>query len=59
MMYVLNGPFKEYRNKRRTDKTRTKLIERTLITLTGIHTNKHKASKQGVIERIFPLKQLS
>ena len=42
MRYVLNGPLKEYMNKRRTDKTRTKLTETTLITLTSIHTNKTK-----------------
>ena len=33
---------KEYRNKWRTDKTRTKLTETTLITPTSIHTNKTK-----------------
>ena len=32
MRYVLNGPLKEYRNKRRTDKTRTKLTETALVT---------------------------
>ena len=42
MRYVLNGPLKEYRNKRHTDKTRTKLTETTLITPTSIHTNKTK-----------------
>ena len=57
--HLLNRPFKEYGNKRRTDKTRTKLTDTTPITPTGIHTNKTiKASKQGVLERIFPLKQL-
>ena len=49
MRYLLNGPFKEYRNKKRTDNMRTKLTETTLIT----------QIRQGVIERIFPLKQLS
>ena len=45
--------------KMRTDKTRTKLTDTTPITPTSIHTNKTiKASKQGVLERIFPLKQL-
>ena len=29
MRYVLNGPLKEYRNERRTDKTRTIIKERT------------------------------
>ena len=33
---------KEYRNKNRTDKTRTKLTETTLITPASIHTNKTK-----------------
>ena len=42
MKYVLNGPLKEYRNKKRTDKTKTKLDETPLITLQGIHTNKTK-----------------
>ena len=42
MRYVLNGPFKEYKNKRRTDKTKTKLNETTLIIPKGIHTNKTK-----------------
>ena len=41
-MYVLNGPLKEYSNKRRTDKTRMKLTETTLITPASIHTNKTK-----------------
>ena len=40
MRYLLNGPFKEYRNKRRTDKMRTKLTETALVTPTSIHTNK-------------------
>ena len=31
MRYVLNETLKEYRNKRRTDKTKTKLNETTLI----------------------------
>ena len=39
MRYVLNGPLKEFRNKRRTDKTRTKFTETTLVTPTSIHTN--------------------
>ena len=42
MRNVLSGPLKEYRNKRRADKTRTKLSEATLITPTSIHTNKTK-----------------
>ena len=41
-----------YRNKRRTDKKRTKLTDTT-----SIHTNKTK--HEGVIECIFLLKQLS
>ena len=58
--HVLNRPFKEYGNKRRTDKTRTKLTDTTPITPTSIHTNRTiKASKQGVLERILPLKQLT
>ena len=40
MRCVLNGPLKNYRNKRHTDKTRTKLTETTLLTPTSIHTNK-------------------
>ena len=32
MGYVSNGPLKEYRNKRRTDKTRTKLTDTAVIT---------------------------
>ena len=36
------GPLKEYRNKRRTDKTGTKLTGTTLITPASIHTNKTK-----------------
>ena len=36
------GPLKEYRNERRTDKTRTKLTEATLITPTSIPKNKTK-----------------
>ena len=32
MSYVLNGPLKEYRKKRRRDKMRTKLTETTLLT---------------------------
>ena len=41
---ILNGPLKEYTNKRRTDtdKTRTKLTETTLIAPTRIHTDKTK-----------------
>ena len=35
-------PFKEYRNKGRPDKMRTKLTETTLITPLSIHTNKTK-----------------
>ena len=42
MRYVLNDPLKECRKKRRTDKTRTKLTETTLITPISIHTNKTK-----------------
>ena len=49
MRYVLDGPLKECRNKRRIDKTRTKLTETTLITRTSIHTNK---TKHGVMELI-------
>ena len=59
MRYVLNGPLKACRNNRRTDKTRAKLTKITLRTQTSIHTNKNKASEQGVIKRIFVLKQLS
>ena len=40
MGYVMNGPLKEYGNKRRTDETRTKLTETILIPSTSIHTNK-------------------
>ena len=39
----MDGPLKEYWNKKRTDKTRTKLTETTLTTPTSIHTNKTKA----------------
>ena len=42
MRNVLSGPLKEYRNKRCTDKTRTKLTEATLITPTSIHINETK-----------------
>ena len=42
MRFALNGSLKEYKNKRRTDKTRTKLIETTLTSPTGIHTNETK-----------------
>ena len=52
MRYPLNGPFKEYRNKRGTDKLRSKLTETTQI------TKKDNASEQDVTERIFPLKHL-
>ena len=52
MRYILNEPLKEYRNKRRTDKKRTKLTDTT-----SIHTNKTK--HEGVIECIFLLTQLS
>ena len=33
---------KKYRNERRTDKTRTKLMETTLLTPASIHTNQTK-----------------
>ena len=53
MRYVLNGPLREYINKRRTDETKTKLTETFLIT-PGIHTNKTKhQNKEGVIKRVF------
>ena len=42
MRYVLNGPLREYINKRRTDETKTKLTETFLITPISIHTNKTK-----------------
>ena len=42
MRYILNGPLKEYRNKRRTDKTRTKLTETALTSPTSVHTNRTK-----------------
>ena len=42
MRYLLNGLFKEYMNKRRTDKMRTKLTETTPVSPTSIHTNKTK-----------------
>ena len=42
MRYVLNGPLKEYRNKRYTGKTITKLTETTLKTPTSIYKNKTK-----------------
>ena len=42
MRNLLNGHLKECRNKRCTDKTKTKLNETTLITPEGIHTNKTK-----------------
>ena len=52
MRYILNVPLKDCRNRRRTDKKRTKLTETTLTTPTSIHTNQ-TASKQGVIEHNF------
>ena len=58
MKYVLNGPLREYIYKRHTDETKTKLTQAFLITPASIHT-KDKASKYGVIEHIFLLKQLS
>ena len=54
MRYVLNGPSKECRNKKCTDKRRIKSTETTPITpaITPItRKNQTKASKQGVIER--------
>ena len=42
MRYVLNGPLREYINKRRTDDTETKLTETFLTTPASIHTNKTK-----------------
>ena len=42
MRYGLNGLLKEYRNKRRTDKTISKLTETTLITPTSIYINETK-----------------
>ena len=42
MRYVLNGPLREYINKRRMDETKTKLTETFLITPANIHTNKTK-----------------
>ena len=54
MRYALNGPLKEYRNKRRKDKMRTKLTETTLITPASI-LNKTKHNK-GVKECIFLLR---
>ena len=54
MKYALNGPLKEYRNKRHTDKIRIKLTETAQIAPTSVHAhNKDKASKQDVTERIF------
>ena len=38
MRYVLNGPLREYINKRHTDETKTKLTETFLITPASIHT---------------------
>ena len=46
MRYILNVPLKECRNKRRTDKKRTKLTETTLITPTSIDTNQTKHPKR-------------
>ena len=37
MRYALNGPSREYINKRRTDETNTKLTETFLITPASIH----------------------
>ena len=42
MTYVLNGPLREYINKRPTDETKTKLTETFLMTPASIHTNKTK-----------------
>ena len=42
MRHVLNEPLKEYRNKRGTEKTRTKLTKTTLITPAIIQANKRK-----------------
>ena len=42
MRYALNGPLREYINKRRTDETKSKLTETFLITPASIHTNKTK-----------------
>ena len=44
MRCILNGPLKDYRNKKAYDKETIKLTETTLITPTSIHTNqtKHK-----------------
>ena len=59
MRYVLNGPLREYINKRGTDETKTKLTETFLITPASIHTNKTKHKIRCSVERIFLLKQLS
>ena len=59
MRYVLNGPLREYINKRRRDETKTKLSETFLITPASIHTNKTKHKIRCNVERIFLLKQLS
>ena len=45
MRYILNVPLKECRNKRRTDKKRTKLTETTPKTQTSIHTSQTKHQK--------------
>ena len=42
MRYLMNGPVKEYMNKWRTGKMRTKLIGTTLVSPTRIHRNKKK-----------------
>ena len=59
MSYVLNGPLKEYVNKRRTDETKTKLTKTFVITPASIYTNKTKHKIRCNVERIFLLKQLS
>ena len=46
MRYVLNGFLKEYRNKRCTDKMRTKLTETTLITSCILTETVSRDSKQ-------------
>ena len=56
---VLSGPLKEYSNKRCKDKTMNQ-IDRDNSNDTNKYSHKQdKASKQGVIERTFLLKQLS
>ena len=42
MKYELNGPLREYINKRRTDETKTRLTETFITTPASIHTNKTK-----------------